>query len=302
MRLPVKFWKALFRDIVDDDVFALAAGLAYYTALSLAPLVILALALVSSLYPTLQARFVEQLGLVIGPQGRAVIETIIESADERPDLRQLAGWIGTGLLLIGASAVLAQLQKSLNRIWCMRGRVYRGWWGFVRRRILSVGVLLALLFLTIVSLVLQAVVATLPHLAEGLLMLTGWLLSFAVYTALFTILYRWLPDGRIPWPTALRGGVLTAVLFLFGRWLIGIYLAHSDAAGAYGPAGAIVLWLIWAYYAALVFLLSAELLYALAHHRRWRWWQDPEAEAAKLSPDSGAPPPSPPLPSTPPRE
>lgn len=269
-----QFWKGFFDDLIDDDIPSLAAGLAYFTTLSLAPLIVLALALVSTLYPDVQERFIEQLGGVVGREGQSVIETIVESASERPDLRQLAGWLSGVVLLVGASAVLAQLQNALNRIWGMKNAVYRGVWGFLRRRVLSVGVLLALLFLTIASLIVQAAVSTLPYFTEGILMTVGWLLSFALYTLLFTTLYRWLPDGRIPWTTALRGGVLTTSLFLFGRWLIGTYLAHSDTAGAYGPAGAIILWLLWAYYSAMVFLLSAELLYALAHHRRWSWWKN----------------------------
>lgn len=202
------FWKLFFRDVGDDDLLALAAAISYYTTLCLSPLLLLSLAVIGTLYPGAQERFLEEVGSLVGAQGELVIRSIVSSVAERPDLGRLAGWIGAGVLLFGASAVFAQLQLSLNRIWGMKSPVYKGALGWLRRRVMSAGMLLAVLFLTIVSFVMQAV--------------------------------------------------------------IGLYLEHTDTAGAFGPAGAVVVWLLWAFYSALIFLFSAELLYALARHRHWR--------------------------------
>jgi membrane protein len=267
------FWKSLFDDFLEDDVSSLAAAIAYYTTLSLSPLVLLALSVLGAMYPASQEKFVAEVGALVGTAGEQVIRTIVESAAARPDLRHAAGWIGVALLAFGATTVFAQLQYSLNRIWDMQDRGLSGLWGFVRRRVLSVGVLLALLFLTMISFLVQTAVNSVPMFEAGFLQVVWWMASFGLYTALFAGLYRWLPDRRIPWLTATRGALITAAMFLAGRKLIGVYLGHSQAAGAFGPAGAVVIWLLWAYYTAMTFLFSAELLQALARHRRWGWWK-----------------------------
>jgi membrane protein len=263
------FWKKFFQDVADDDLLALAAAISYYTTLCLSPLLLLSLAVIGTLYPTAQERFLTEVGSLVGAQGEGVIRAIVASAAERPDLGRLAGWVGAGVLLFGASAVFAQLQLSLNRIWGMKSPVYKGVLGWLRRRVMSAGMLLAVLFLTIVSFVMQAALnfITIPVAFAAL----AWVLAFVLYAVLFATLYHWLPDGRVPWATAFRGGLITTALFMVGRAVIGIYLERTDAAGAFGPAGAVIVWLLWAFYSALIFLFSAELLYALARHRNWRW-------------------------------
>jgi membrane protein len=263
------FWKMFFQDVADDDLLALAASIAYYTTLCLSPLLLLSLAVIGTLYPTAQERFLLEVGSLVGAQGEQVIRSIVASASERPDLGRVAGWVGAGVLLFGASAVFAQLQLALNRIWGMKSPVYKGALGWLRRRLLSAGVLLSVLFLTMVSFVAQAALnfVAVPVAFAAL----GWVVTFAAYSVLFATLYHWLPDGRVPWRTAFRGGLMTTAFFMVGRAVIGIYLEKSDTAGAFGPAGAVIVWLLWAFYSSLIFLFSAELLYALARHRNWRW-------------------------------
>jgi membrane protein len=272
---PPNFWKALAAEFVADDVSALAASVAYYTALSLSPLVLLALVFLGALYPSSQEKFIAEMGALVGSDGASVIRTIVESAANRPDLRHAAGWTGSLVLLFGATAVFAQLQDSLNRIWQMQNKKLTGLWGFLRRRVLTAGMLMALLFLTIISFLFQAALASVPYFEKGFMQAVWWVVSFALYAVLFSALYRWLPDGRIPWLTCVRGGLLTTAMYIAGRWIIGMYLGHSDTAGAFGPAGALVIWLLWAYYMALTFLLSAEMLFVLAQRRRWAWWHNP---------------------------
>jgi membrane protein len=228
---------------------------------------------IGALYPSAQDRFLAEVGALVGPDGQNVIRTVIANASDKPDLRQAAGWIGALILLAAASAVFAQLQSALNRIWGMQNKRYSGIKGFLRRRIFSAGVLLAALFLTAVSFVAQAVLNLLPSSDAMLMKPIWWSVSILLYATLFTMLYRWLPDGRVPWWTAFRGGLITTFMFMLGRALIGIYLSHSDTAGAFGPAGALIVTVLWLYYSTLVFLLSAELLFSVAQQRHWRWAQ-----------------------------
>jgi len=267
------FWKSFFANVSNHDLPLLSAAIAYYTTLSLSPLVLLSVVLIGTLYPSAQDRFVDDVAALTGPEGAKVIRTIIDNATSHPDLGKLAGWIAVVVLLFSASAVFGQLQMALNRVWEMTNVSASGIKAFVRRRIFSAGVLLAVLFLTIVSFVAQALLNLVASSQAILLKTTWWIVSVLIYAALFSTLYRWLPDGRVPWWTAFRGGLLTTFLFMIGRALIGLYLAHSNTAGAYGPAGALIVILLWLYYSTLVFLLSAELLYSIARHRHWSWAQ-----------------------------
>lgn len=268
---PPSFWKEFFQDVVDDDLISLAAAISYYTTLCLSPLLLLSLVVLGALYPDAQDKFIASVAALVGRQGQQFIRAIVASANARPDLRQLAGWLGTALLLFGASAVFAQLQLSLDRVWGLQNKAYQGLTGWLHRRLLSAGVLLAVLFLTLVSFVAQAALNMLWLPQAVLVKALWWAASFLLYALLFMALYHWLPDGRVPWWTAFRGGLLTTALFMLGRAAIGLYLSRSNAAGAFGPAGAVVAWLLWAFYSALVFLLSAELLFSIARHRGWRW-------------------------------
>ncbi len=267
------FWKRLFTGVSNHDLPLLSAAIAYYTTLSLSPLVLLSVLLIGTLYPSAQEHFVDDVAALTGPDGAKVIRTIIENASSHPDLGKLAGWIAVVVLLFSASAVFGQLQMALNRVWEMTNVSAGGIKAFVRRRVFSAGVLLAVLFITIVSFVAQALLNLIGSSEAILLKTTWWIVSVLIYAALFSTLYRWLPDGRVPWWTAFRGGLITTFLFMIGRALIGLYLAHSTTAGAYGPAGALIVLLLWLYYSTLVFLLSAELLYSIARWRKWSWAQ-----------------------------
>jgi membrane protein len=266
-------------DFVADDVFTLAASLAFYTTLALSPLLVLMLTVLGSLMPATQERVVAELVALGGAQLEPLLRQMIEAADDRPDLRQLAGWGALLVLVFSASVLFAQLQAAMNRIWDAEDVHLAGAWGFVRRRLLSIGLLMTLVFVSIVTLLAQAAISFLPSGEEGVMLVLGSLVALLVYTLLFAALYRFLPDRRIPWATALRGGALTAVLFMLGRAAIGAYLAGSGAAGAFGAAGSVVLWLLWAYYTGIVFLASAELVYAVAHVRSWAWYA-PRGESA----------------------
>jgi membrane protein len=275
IRRAVRTLRDFVVDFIEDDVVTMAAALSFYTTLALSPLLVLAVTIAGSISADAQERLVVELVTVTGPQIEPLLRQIISSATDQADLRRFAGWASLVIVLVAASGVFSRLQSALNRIWACESPKLAGMWGFLRRRVLSAGILLALIFVTVVSLAFQAMLASLRVLDDATMVTFGGVLGFAVYTILFTALYRWLPDARVPWVTAVRGGALTAALFVIGRLAIGAYLARTDAAGAFGPAGAVILWLLWTYYNALIFMFSAELLYAVAKSRGWAWLPQP---------------------------
>lgn len=251
-RLPL----ALLRRFIDAEVVTHAAALAFYAVLSLAPLMLLMLWMTASSEGA-QAAVLGQIGLLVGPEAQTVARTVVEHAQAMPDTGSLAGWWSIGLLLVGASAVFAQLQDALNRIFRTDATALAGLWTWLRKRLLSMGLLLAVAFLLLVSLT----VSTLLELTIGRYLqeesVIAAIAGFVVYTLAFAFMYRYLPDRRVRWPLALGGGALTAALFLAGRAGITWYLAQASTASAYGAMGALVLAMLWVYYAAVILYTGA---------------------------------------------
>jgi membrane protein len=251
--LPV----ALGRRFVETDLLTHAASLSFYALISLAPLLVLLLWLTASLYPAAQEALIQEIGVLAGRGAETVATTVIENARRRPDIGSLAGVWSTALLLVGATAVFARLQGTLNLIFRSDAKRLGGVAAWVRKRVLSFGVVLSLGFLLLVSVslttVLQLVFAGLP----SLLPLIGNAMSLLLYALAFALLYHYLPDRRVHWRQALLGGAITAGLFVLGRWAIGFYLTHAAPGSAYGSMGTLVLLLVWMYYAAMVFFIGA---------------------------------------------
>ena len=235
----------------------LAAALSFYTLLSLAPLLVLLLWLTASMYPPAQASLVAQIADLAGTAAAEVARTVLANANDQPDIGSLAGLASTGGLLFGATLVFAQLQGALNRIFHSEHARFDGALGWFKRRVFSAGVVLALGFLLIVAMVattaVQVAFARLPSLLPTIAGIT----TLAVYVLAFACLYHWVPDRRVPWRQALLGGAITAALFTVGRHAIGLYLANAAPGSAYGSMGALVLMLVWIYYACLVFFAGA---------------------------------------------
>ncbi|HEY9541773.1 MAG TPA: YihY/virulence factor BrkB family protein [Luteimonas sp.] len=248
---------ALARRFFETDLLTHAAALSFYALLSLAPLLVLLLWLAASLYPSAQDELMRQVGDLAGSGARDVATTVVANAQRRPDVGSFAGLWSTVLLFIGATAVFARLQTALNLIFHSDARQLSGPWAWLRKRVLSFGVVLALGFLLIVSMslttALQVVFAWLP----SILPVLGDMTSLALYTIAFAFLYHYLPDRRVRWRQALLGGLITAGLFVLGRWAIGLYLSEAAPGSAYGSMGALVLLLVWMYYAAAVFFIGA---------------------------------------------
>lgn len=256
-RLQQSLPAALVNRFVEADLMTQAASLSFYTLLSLAPMLVLLLWLTASLYPPAQQSLVEQIGALAGENAAAVAATVIRNADAQPDVGSLAGWWSTALLFVGATVVFAQLQAALNLIFRSGSGQLGGIGVWLRKRVFSLGVVLALGFLLIVSMIattaLQLVFSRLPSLLPAV----GYVFTLLLYTVAFAFLYHYLPDRRVAWRQAFLGGAITAVLFALGRYLIGFYLAEAAPGSAYGSMGALVLLLVWMYYAAVVFFAGA---------------------------------------------
>jgi membrane protein len=249
---------AILHRFIETDLLARSAALSFYALISLAPLLLLLLWLTASLYPSAQQAFLAQVADLAGSGAREVAETVLENAKREPDVGSLAGLWGTLLLFVTATVVFAHLQTTLNLIFATSAEHLRGGMlAWLRKRVFSFGVVFALGFLLLVSMVLTTVVQVafshLPWLVPAL----GNAITLAVYVAAFTLLYRFLPDRRVHWRQALVGGVITASLFVLGRWLIGKYILLAAPGSAYGSFGTLVILLIWIYYAALVFFIGA---------------------------------------------
>lgn len=261
---------ALGKRFVELDILTHAASLAFYALLSLAPLLVLLLWLTASLYGSAQEAIVDQVGQLAGRDAASVADTVIANADRRPGIGSIAGLWSTALLLVGASAVFARLQDALNLIFRTDAARIAGVRPWIRKRVLSFGVVLALGFLlllaTTVNTLLQVVFAGLP----SLLPVFGTVASLALYAFSFALLYHYLPDRRVRWRQAFVGGAITAGLFVLGRWAIGVYLATAAPGSAYGSMGAMVLVLVWMYYAATVFFGGALITAVIDERSRAR--------------------------------
>jgi len=274
--LPV----ALVRRMIELDILAHAASLAFYALLSLAPLLVLLLWFTASFALDTKDALLEQIADIAGREAATVASTVIEHADREPSVRSLAGAWGTALLLVGATAVFARLQDTLNRIFRTDARRLPGVLAWLRKRVLSFGVVLSIGFLlivaTTVNTLLQVVFGGLPTLLPVL----GDLVSLVLYVLAFALMFRSLPDRRVRWRVAVVGGVITAALFVAGRWAIGLYLARAAPGSAYGSMGALVLLLLWVYYAAVVFFTGALVTSVI----------DERARARRIAAASAAPP------------
>ena len=269
-------WHAILRAVQDwwnDNCLRLAASLAYYTALSLAPLVLLIVGVVGLVLDRQQVGYhlTTQLEGLLGPAGRELVTSVLAATN--PQKGALATVIGLITLFIGATAVFSELQATLNLIWEVHpaptNGVWAGIWALLRERIFSLALVLALAFLLLVSLIISAALAGAAALLHGpeqalLSRLLEITVSLLVLTFVFTLLYKYVPDAEISWHDVWLGGLITAVLFTIGKTAIGFYLGQASVGSAYGAAGSLVVLLVWVYYSALIMFLGAEFTHAWA--------------------------------------
>jgi membrane protein len=276
---PLWLYASLFKQAalawIKDGASSMGAALAFYSAFSLAPLLLIVMAVAGLVYGADTARkaVVRQFAELIGPVGAEAVGGLLKAASAA-ETGGIATVIGVILLLLGATSVLVELENDLDRIWEAPPRNDNGLVSLVRVHVLSFGMILGIGFLLIVSLVAGSAVAALSARwdssafgATGLL-IADFALSVVIFTVLFGMLYKWLPNVKIAWPDVWIGALTTSVLFNLGRLAIGAYLGRSATASAYAAAGSVLVLLLWLYYSAQIFLFGAEFTWVHAKHRR----------------------------------
>ena len=249
-----------------DNVSILAASLAYYTVFSLTPILIISIAIAGSIFGEEAARgeIMRQFQDLVGSSGAEVIQTALSNANT-PKLKNIASLISVVLLLIGASGVFAQLQHALNLVWNVKAKPGKGISQLIRKRLFSFSMVLAIGFLLLVSLVINATLSALSKFGSSWLpgfdflwQIFNFVLSFIITTFLFALLYKFVPDVKIAWKDVIMGAGITALLFAIGKFLLGFYLGRGTFGSAYGAAGSLVVLLAWVYYSAQIIMFGAE--------------------------------------------
>jgi len=260
----------------DDNATSMAAALAYATVFSVAPLLVIATAAAGFFFEQASARaaVLAEVSGMVGADGTKAIAAAMVSAGKHGG-STVGVVVGAVVMLVGAASVFAQLQQSLNAIWKVQAKPRRALWGFVRTRLLSFGMVIAIGFLLMVSLVLTAIIAASQTYLAGLLpgSVSIWHLanlgaSLLLVAALFALIFKVLPDAKIAWQDVWVGAATTAVLFTGGKALIGLYLGRSSTASSFGAAGSLVIFLAWVYYSGLILYYGAEFTRAYAQRRR----------------------------------
>ncbi|MDP9114239.1 MAG: YihY/virulence factor BrkB family protein [Acidobacteriota bacterium] len=254
----------------DDNLPRLGAALAFYTLLSLAPLLIVVVAIAGIAYgkQAAQGQIFWQIRDLVGPDGARAIQGLLEGA-YKPGTGALATGLGLLTLAFGASSVVGELREALNTIWRVPsesgGLGFASVVGLLKARIYSFAFVLGIGFLLLISLVLNAWLAVMGRFFGGLLPAPEWvlqaatsLISFLVITALFAAIYKLMPDVRLKWSDVMVGASFTGLLFTAGKYLIGLYLGKASFGSTYGAAGSLVIVLVWVYYSSQLFFLGAE--------------------------------------------
>src|SRR3954463_11984316 len=253
---------------LDDKAPQLGAALAYYTVFSLAPLILVLLAIVGVIFRDDPAgawsRITEQMGYFLDKSAIQVVTDIAAEAS-KPGKSTWATIMGIALALFGATGVFGQLQDALNTIWDVKAKPTHGIWGFLRTRFLSFAMVGGVCFLLLVSLTLESLLKAFSHYVQSVLpggvivaMSVYLVFDFGVIVLLFAMIFKFLPDAEIQWRDVWLGAVMTAILFGVGKWLLGLYLGSGAAGSAYGPASSLITLLLWIYYSSQILLLGAE--------------------------------------------
>ena len=252
---------------INDNGLKLSASLAYYTIFSLAPLIIIVFSIASLALGSYDYdnSFYARLSTFIGKDAVAQLQQVVTHL-------QLSGKSGTALviggiiLLLGASSMFVEIQDSINIIWRVKSKPKKGWLKWLQNRFLSFSLIIALGFLLLVSLLINIAINALserlqhflPAVTVTLFDLINMLISLFVIAVLFGVIFKFLPDVKIKWRDVRAGAIFTALLFMLGQYLIGLYLKYTAQGSAYGAAGSLVVLLVWIYYTAAILYIGAE--------------------------------------------
>lgn len=274
----ISLLKRSFDDWNRHNDTRMGAALAFYTIVSISPLVILVLAIVSLIFNknAAEAQLLAKVQQLVGAQGRESVQTILAHG------QHISGGIfsmivGVIVLFLGASGVFQELRSGLNTIWESEAKVASGIWGMLRERVLSFGMVLSLGFVLMVSLLVSAMLAAIgtyfSHLlpvSTVVLEVANFVISFVGIALLFACILKYVPAAHVDWRDVRVGAAVTALLFTIGKWLLGFYLGKASPGSSYGAAGSLVVLVVWVYYSAQIFYFGAEFthVHSLANHNQ----------------------------------
>ena len=264
-----------FNGFLDDRCLKLSAALAYYTIFSLAPLLVLVISLTSIFFgaEAIRGEIFSQINGLVGNEAAKQIQDMIKSVG-LSGKTSTALIIGIVTLVIGATSIFVEIQDSVNLIWRVKPKPKKGWLKLLQDRLLSSSLVVSLGFLLLVSLIINGIVlalsSTLTHYLPGVgvyvISAINFLISTAVVTVLFGVIFKVLPDAKIAWKDVRWGAIFTALLFMLGRYLIGLYIETTSTSSTYGAAGSLIVILTWIYYTAAILYFGAEFTQAYANH------------------------------------
>jgi membrane protein len=255
--------KTAFRNFGRDNVVILSAALAFFAMLSLAPLLVLLLTVTGWLGQDTQQRIIQRAESMVGPQASEMIGTIIQQVEGQQELASTAALIGLVGTLIAATGAFTHLQYSLNRIFKVRLKKQKGFiFTWLWTRLLALLMILAIAAVLIASVVVTSAISMALGQSGPVWQIVNVVLSAAVFSLAFMVMFKVLPDVVLSWGSALMGGIITGVLFLAGQYGISQYLARAGAGSAFGAAGSLAVLLVWMFYSAIVVFLGAELTHA----------------------------------------
>ena len=268
-------FKQTFSEWLEDKAPQLGAALAYYTVFSLAPLILVLLAIIGLIFRNDPGgawnKITEQMSYFLDKSAVEVVQNIAQKAAQ-PNKSVLATIVGVLLALFGASGVFGQLQDALNTVWGVKAKPGAGIWGFLRSRFLSFAMVGGVCFLLLVSLTLESLLKGFSHYVQSVLpggiviALAGyWVFDLAVVILLFASIFKFLPDAEIRWRDVWIGAAMTAILFAIGKWALGLYLGSGSAGSAYGAASSLITLLLWVYYSSQILLFGAEFTQVYAN-------------------------------------
>jgi membrane protein len=298
-RALVDVLKETYHEWSEDKAARLAAALAYYTAFSIAPLLLISIAVAGLVFgrEAAQGQVFAQLEGLLGPEAAGTIETSIARSQDT-GASTISAIIGLAMLVWSASNVFSQLQDALNSIWEVAPDPNAGMVATVKRRFLSMTMVLGIGFLLLVSLILSAGLSAIGNLLQGLLpggeivwQVVNFVLGFAVVALLFAAIYKILPDAEVEWSDVWVGAAVTSLLFTIGRLLIGLYLGHASVGSSFGAAGSLLVFLVWVYYSAQILFFGAEFtqVYARRYGSRIRPSEDAVGVTAEARAEQGMP-------------
>lgn len=275
IRTGISLLKQTYAKWSEHQAPRLGASVAFYSLLSFAPLLVLIAAIVALVFDRTAAQnaMIDQARQMIGDRGADTVKSLLLNA-QKPSSGVLASVIAFLTLLFGASGVFGELRDALNTIWDAQPKDESGWRGMIKQKLFSFGMVLSVGFLLLVSLILSAGLAFAGKFMGHLLPIPApvfeainFVISFAVITVLFALLFRYVPARRIEWRDVWVGAIGTALLFTIGKFLLGLYLGKASVGSAYGAAGSLVAVIVWVYYSAQIFFFGAEFtrVYADAH-------------------------------------